>query len=70
MIEVVYFKITAEDLPYNQGLKQSDIGRFGVAEKGSRRVIEICESESSANEVVELVMKCQQESKSETHSFL
>lgn len=70
MIDVVYFKITAEDLPYNPGLKQSDIGRYGVAQKGFRRIVEVCDTESSANDVVEAVMHYQQEKSSETNRFL
>jgi hypothetical protein len=70
MIDVVYYKIAAEDLPYNPDLKQSDIGRYGVAQKGFRRFVEVCDAESDANDVVDAVMHYQQENSSETNSFL
>ena len=61
MIDFVIVEITADILPYNPGLKQSHIGHYGVAAKGSSRVIEICDTESSANDVVEAVMRYQKE---------
>lgn len=50
-------EITQATLAFNASLSTSDIGKFGVRERGFKRIIEICETESAANDVIEAVNK-------------
>jgi len=48
-------EITPATLAFNASLSAEDIGKFGVRERGFKRIIEICETESAANDVIEAV---------------
>ena len=48
-------EVTNQTLLFNAGLRVCDIGKFGVREKGFKRVIEICETEEAANDVIESI---------------
>lgn len=50
-------EISLSTLWFNASLSTADIGKFGVRERGFKRIIEICETESAANDVIEAVNK-------------
>lgn len=56
LIEFEVLEITPDILEFNPTLNPLHVGKFGVVEEGSKRVIEITDTPESAQQVIEAVI--------------